>query len=84
MTLVGTGVTIASPDVDVLPQDELFYPLSVTDLATSLGTNNLATFDSSTYLQTSGGDVYALPADAAVATGVNGQACCVLALCSMR
>jgi hypothetical protein len=64
--------------LDTTRVDQLFYPLSVTDHTTSVGSQNQAVFDSTatsgqyTYLQPSGG-VYALPADSGTGMGVNGQ-----------
>ena len=53
--------------------DELFYPLSTTDLSTATGTNNIGVYDSATYLVTSDGAQYGLPADNGIGMGVNGQ-----------
>ena len=68
----GTSHRTGMATIDETRTDTMFYPLSVTDLATSTGTNNVGVWDSATYL-TSSDATYGLPADSGIGMGVNGQ-----------
>lgn len=79
--LSGTTYRTGDSSIDFTRTQELFFPLSVTDLSTSAGSNNIGVYDVTTgtgaysYLIDSddSSTVYGLPSDDGIGMAVNGQ-----------
>ena len=69
----GSSQRTGMGSLDMTRADTLYYPLSVSDLTTSTGSNNVNVWDSASYLTDTSGNSFGLPADAGIGMGINGQ-----------
>jgi len=76
----GTNYRTGMATLDTTRKDMMFFPLSVTDLSTSTGDNNVGVYDVTSgsgplsyLINPDTGASYGVPSDAGLAMGVNGQ-----------